>query len=240
MNERGVPGISIIIPAFNEELRIGATLRDYLGYFCENHNSDFEIITVLNGCSDNTRGVVLHIADGSPEIRMLEFEKPLGKGGAIWHGFNAARGRVIVFVDADNMVGPSQADLLLDSLDSYHVAIADRFSRAHSGSGQSLGRKFISTFGRVWIRMVLGLHHSDTQCGAKAFRANAWRLIGPHIQEKGWAFDLDVLNHVKLLALRVDEVPVYWRHVPQGSKVRMITAVPEVLIASLRIRYRTR
>lgn len=240
INDTTTPDISIVIPAFNEETRIGPTLTDYVEYFRENYSNAFEIIVVLNGCSDDTKTIVEQIGHGFSDVHVLEFKQRLGKGGAIWKGFQAARGRSILFVDADNMVGPSQADRLIGSLASHHVAIADRFSQDDSDGGQSLGRKIVSTLGRLWIRIVLGLRYSDTQCGAKALRAEAWELIATHIRETGWAFDLDLLSNAKVLGLTVGEVPVLWRHVADGSKVRMITAIPEVLVATLRIRYRSR
>ena len=231
--------LSIVIPAYNEENRIGPTLREYVEHFEPSYGERFEIIVVLNGCTDGTREVVEQAAREAGRIRIIEFLQLLGKGGAIWEGLALARGRAAAYVDADNMVRAPEAAKLVRALDTHDVAIADRFAGHQEGSQPPL-RRLITIASRLWVRFFLGLPYSDTQCGAKAFRIEAWRRLAPEVIERGWAFDLDVLVHARLLELRVAEVPVRWRHVVQGSKVKAWRDVPQTFLATFRIRRRAR
>jgi dolichyl-phosphate beta-glucosyltransferase len=233
--------ISIVMPAYNEAGRIGPTLREYVERFRHLHSDSFEIIVVLNGCVDDTREVVNIEARMAPEIRVIEFQQPMGKGGAIWEGLAVAQGKIVSFVDADNMVRAPEAEKLIRALDSADIAIANRFSGVEEdGRNQPQLRKLISVASRWWVRNFLGLPYSDTQCGAKAFRTAAWWRIAPNVRERGWAFDLDILAHAHRLKLKVVEVPVRWKHVVEGSKVRPWKDVPLTLWATLSIRRRTR
>lgn len=232
--------LSVVMPAYNEADRIGPTVREYLDHFKPLYGEAFEIIAVMNGCTDATREVIEQAAAGSPQMRILEFAEPLGKGGAIWEGLAVARGRKAAFVDADNMVRAPEAEKLIRALDTHEVAIADRFSGFSESGGQPALRRAIGIASRLWVRLFLGLPYSDTQCGAKAFRTGAWRVLAPSVEERAWAFDLDVLAHAQRLGLRVAEIPVRWRHVARGSKVQAWKDVPQTFWATFRIKRRVR
>jgi dolichyl-phosphate beta-glucosyltransferase len=232
--------LSIVIPAYNEEARIRPTLTEYLDHFSAAFKERFEVVVVLNGCVDNTRGVVEDISKSWPQVRIIEFPRPMGKGGAIGEGMDLARGDLIAFVDADNMVRAPEVAKLIRALDTHDVAIADRFTGSGSGGNQPLLRRAIGVASRQWVRRFLSLPFSDTQCGAKAFRAPAWRAVAPHVEERGWAFDLDVLAHVQRLSLSVAEVPVKWQHIHEGSKVQAWKDVPSTFLSTFRIKRRAR
>ena len=127
-----------------------------------------------------------------------------------------------------------------DALASHDVAIADRFTGEQTNGRQPALRRLISLGSRIWVRRFLGLPYSDTQCGAKAFQATAWRAIAPRIEERGWAFDLDALAQAMRLNLSVAEVPVKWQHIVEGSKVQPWRDVPATLWATFRIKNRAR
>ena len=230
--------LSIVVPAYNEADRIRPTLEEYAAHFTPIYGDGFEIVVVLNGCRDDTRGVVESVAREAHQVRLIEFVRPLGKGGAIWEGFASARGRRLAFVDADNMVRAPEAEKLVRALDTHDVAIADRFSARGGDAGQPLARKLIGQVSRLWVRWFLGLPYSDTQCGAKAFRAAAWRAVAPSIVERSWAFDLDALAHVHRLGFSVAEVQVRWHHVTEGSKLRPWKDLPQTYLATYGIRRR--
>ena len=234
------PQLSIVIPAYNEAARIRPTLEEYASHFTGRYGDGFEIVVVLNGCTDDTRAVVENVTQHSPQVRLIEFATPLGKGGAVWEGFAAARGARLAFADADNMVRAPETQRLISALDDYELAIGDRFGGGSSGGGRPLSRQLASKAMRTWVRFFLGLRFQDTQCGAKAVRASAWQTLAPHVREKGWAFDLDLLANAKRLGFSVAEVPVAWKHVEEGSKLRTWQAGAEALLATLRIRRRQR
>ena len=110
------PNVMLLIPAYNEEARIGPVLRDYAGYFRENYEGEFLIVVVLNGCRDNTLGVVEEAAREFPEIEALNFQEPIGKGGALIDGFKkAADARAVLtgYVDADGATTGFEIDYVL-------------------------------------------------------------------------------------------------------------------------------
>jgi dolichyl-phosphate beta-glucosyltransferase len=233
------PSLSIVIPAYNEAERIRPTLEEYCAFFSASHGDAFEVVVVLNGCVDNTREVVEGVASQYPQVRLLEFTEPLGKGGAIYEGLQEAKGDKLAFVDADNMVRPPETAKLIDALDGYDVAIANRFGAgSQTVGGQSLGRRVSSKLVRLWVRVLLRMPFQDTQCGAKAVRNDAWQAVAPNIHERGWTFDLDMLNTALRQKLSITEVPVAWQHIEEGSKVRALDAGSELLFASFRIRRR--
>ena len=82
------PSLLLLIPAYNEERRIEPVLRDYARYFQDSYNGKFQLVVVLNGCRDNTIGVVKKVAAEHPCISALEFPDPIGKGGALIEGLN--------------------------------------------------------------------------------------------------------------------------------------------------------
>src|SRR3989338_8373541 len=98
--------LSIVIPAYNEEKRIGKTLDQYLTYFTKNYKKDYELIVVLNGCRDNTRGVVEEFTR-YPQLRILEFKEG-NKGRSVLEGFKTAHGDYIGFTDADESTSPEE------------------------------------------------------------------------------------------------------------------------------------
>ena len=232
--------LSVVIPAYNEERRIRPTLEEYAAVLRASRTPNFELLVVLNGCRDNTRAVVEDVATDAPEVRIVEFAEPLGKGGAIHRGLDQAAGELLAYVDADNMVRAGETVRLIDALSDHSIAIADRFRGTQTNGGQPLVRRVVSRSSRLWVRRYLGLPYSDTQCGAKAFRAEAWRAIAPSIREHGWAFDLEVLAHARRLGLSVAEIPVDWQHVAEGSKVQPWRDAPATLLSTLRIKRRVR
>ena len=234
------PRLSIVIPAYNEEFRLGPTLREYVDHFRASHSGSFEVLVVLNGCRDNTRAVADQVAAGAPEVRVLEFVKPLGKGGAVWEGFAAARGELLAFADADNMVAAPETAKLIDALSEHDIAIGDRSRGSNDSGRRSPLRRLVSALSRQWGKRFLGLPYRDTQCGAKALTSAAWRDLAPRVRERGWAFDLDLLAHAHRRGMRVAETPVRWRHVAQWSKVRPWVDAPRTLLAGFGIRRRSR
>ena len=231
-------GLTIVIPAFNEESRIGPTLDGYINHFSDLAFGDFELIVVLNGCVDGTKNVIQRMSQNHTQIRIIEFVEPLGKGGAIVEGFAVARGNYLLFVDADNMVDAVEAGKIIDALKYSDIAIGDRFRGQQVGGSRSLIRWSISLFNRIWTLAFLNIPYKDTQCGAKAFKATAWAEIAPQIKERHWAFDLDVIAQARATGLSIQEIPVRWSHMAEGSKVRPFIDVPKTFIATFGIRRR--
>ncbi|GAB4200444.1 MAG: hypothetical protein OHK0022_21510 [Roseiflexaceae bacterium] len=231
--------ISLIIPAYNESQRLAATVHHYaqaLDARC--HASQFEILVVANGCTDNTVAIAEQLALSLPPLRVVEITAAVGKGGAVVAGLRQARGQVVMFADAD---GATQADSLLalvPDLDRHDLVIGSRrLPESIVLRSQPLKRRLAGGLFATTVRACFGLPYRDTQCGAKVFRQRAARLLAEHIQERRWMFDVDLLLCARQLGLNVAERPVIWEDQP-GSKLRVGSTSKEVLAALYRLHRR--
>ena len=229
--------ISIIIPAYNEETRIANTLNEYAGIFTSRYHDHWELLVILNGCTDATEEIVTAARRNCPAIRPIIYKDKLGKGGAILQGLRAAAGEAIAFVDADNMVPPLETAKLIEALATHDVAIGwRRPDLALAEEAQPCLRRIASMVLPMWSRWFLSLPFHDPQCGAKAMRKSAAKALVPLIGEYGWALDLALLMAASDLGLTVIDIPVSWLHVAKGSKVQLRQASWEVFLATWRLK----
>ena len=222
---------SLIIPAHNEEERLPGTLNIYEEAMQREFGSDFEIIVVANGCADNTVKVATEAAVTSLQIRVIDIEEPVGKGGAVLEGFRQANGDGVLFADADGATEPESLLELFNQLEHHDVAIG---SRRLAGSTitrrQPMARRvFGLTFAKV-VRLLFRMPFEDTQCGAKAFRRGAAQRLARVVSETRWTFDLDLLMAARRLGIEVHEHPVVWAD-RTGSQLRYAATTFEVLQA---------
>ncbi|HLV78806.1 MAG TPA: dolichyl-phosphate beta-glucosyltransferase [Chthonomonadaceae bacterium] len=217
------PTLSIVVPAYNEETRLGATLDRMLAYF-DAQGYPYEILVVDDGSTDGTAGVVEKVAAERPQVRLLSYSPNRGKGYAVRYGMLRAQGQRILFSDADLATPIEEVEALAAQLDAgYDIAIG---SRDVPGSRllkrQSLLREM---GGRLFNKMVQlmavpGIH--DTQCGFKLFTQEAARAVFSRCQVDHFAFDVEALYvALRPCGYRVAEVPVRWAH-QEGSKVRFL------------------
>jgi len=228
--------LSIIIPAHNEEHRLPPVLRRYAEYFFQSLENNFEIIVVANGSTDNTAGVARDIAKEYPQIKVIEETGRIGKGGAVILGAKAAQGEWIGFVDADGATAAEEFERLFRCAAAADGVIASRWKRGAKVNVPQRGLRLLSS--RLFnglIRMVLGLRYEDTQCGAKIFKAKAWRTILPNIGTTRFAFDVDLLFQLKRHGFQVLEEPTVWNDV-EGSKVQVFNTSVEMFLAVIRMR----
>jgi glycosyltransferase involved in cell wall biosynthesis len=207
------PGYSIIIPAYEEGARLGATLDKILTYVSE-RGWDAEIIVVNDGSRDNTPEIVRERAEKHPGLRLLENPGNRGKGFSVRNGMLHARGEVLLFSDADLSSPIEEAGKLFASIAAgADVAIGSRWLQSDlQTQRQPLYRQL---FGRVFnllLRIILGLRFKDTQCGFKAFTRRSAQAIFPRQRIERWGFDPELLFLAKKFGFRVAEVPVAWAH----------------------------
>ena len=129
------PSLLLLIPAYNEERRIEPVLRDYAQFFRTHYSGTFQLVVVLNGCTDNTLGVVQKVAAEFPAVRWLEFREPIGKGGALIEGLKlASRADFIGYTDADGATPPRAFLELVRQMDA--CRLRHRFALA-AGRGHA-------------------------------------------------------------------------------------------------------
>ena len=121
--------LSIVIPAYNEEKRIGAMLDAYLPFFTTKYDNDAEFIVVVNGSTDSTEKVVESYKADYPQLRMIIEPKTIGKGGAVIDGFGETCGELVGYVDADGSTPPEAFQELVDFATEYDSVIASRWCR---------------------------------------------------------------------------------------------------------------
>jgi dolichyl-phosphate beta-glucosyltransferase len=212
--------LSVIIPAYNEEKRIGTTLQA-VGSWLAGKSFASELIVVNNRSSDATSSVVREHQRQFPFIRLIDEKRP-GKGHAVVAGMRFAAGQVRLFMDADNATGIEhfeKAQPLLDQgFDVVIGSLAVPGSVVVSGGGEPLWRVVLGKLGNLWVQLWAVPGIWDTQRGFKVFTAKAAQDIFPRLTIFGWGFDAEVLAVARARGYRIAEIPVTWNNA-QGSKV---------------------
>ena len=228
--------LSILIPAYNEENRLGAMLDKYLPFFDAIYSGRYETLIIVNGSHDRTEEIARTYSVASPAVRVLVDPRPIGKGGAIILGFKHARGRFIGFVDADGATPPQSFHELVERIGSAGAIIASRRMKgAHVSPRQPLSRRAASRLFNALVHLLFGLRISDTQCGAKLLTREAVQAILPHIGTTKWAFDVDLLFQLRHAGFDILEIPTTWCDV-SGSRLQIIKASLEMFVAMVRLR----
>lgn len=214
------PGVLLLIPAYNEEARIGPVLREYAVYFRDRYQGNFQLVVVLNGCRDNTLGVVEEVAREFPFIRALNFPAPIGKGGALIEGMKLAPAADVVgYVDADGASPPHAFHKLVRLIGRADCVIGSRWLKgAVLHQSQPFVRKLASRCFHVVVELLLGLHIKDTQCPCKVVKRQAIERIHSSLRIADLAFDVNLLYALKHAGFSILEVPTEWTD-KVGSKV---------------------
>ena len=207
------PKYSIVIPAYNEGARLGPTLEKVLVYVHE-QGWDAEVIVVNDGSRDHTADIVRSFAERDATLRLVENPGNHGKGYSVRNGMLHARGRVVLFSDADLSSPIEEAPKLFQALDAgADIAIGSRWLRAETQTQrQPFYRQVMGRVFNLLLRLTLGLHFADTQCGFKAFKQPAVRAIFPLQRIERWGFDPEILFLARKFGFKVKEVPVAWGH----------------------------
>lgn len=230
----GTPEVTIVIPAYNEQARIGVTLDRTLQYLTR-HHPQAEVLVVDDGSADDTIGVVESAND--PRVRVLKQPRNRGKGAAVRRGMLEARAPYVLFMDAD-MSTPIEE-------------LAPFLQRAKSGDDVVIGSRGLDdsdvrlrqprlrelmgrTFNGIVRAFAFGGIH-DTQCGFKLFTRRAAQEIFSRTTLDGFAFDVEVLMIARELGMRIREVPVVWYHAP-NSKVSPVKDATRMFADVIRLR----
>ena len=231
------PSLFILIPAYNEERRIEPMLRDYADFFQKNYTGKFHIVVVLNGCTDNTLGVVQKVAAEFPTIRALEFAEPIGKGGALIEGLKLANhADLIGFVDADGATSARAFFDLVKRIGNADCIIGSRWlPGAVIHQSQKSHRQFASRVFHFIVQLLLRMGIRDTQCGAKVMRSEAVEKIHDHLTTADMAFDINLLFSLKRAGFKILEVPTEWTD-KAGSKVALGSSSLAMFLSVVRIR----
>ena len=211
--------LSIVIPAYNEAQRIGATLTSLSASLSE-FPFHCEVIVVDDGSADDTVAVAESIPMAVP-LRVLR-EPHRGKGGAVRAGMLAAKGRYRMLFDADASMPPSEIPLFLEEADrGTPVVIGSREAMGAQREGESWLRNVRGRVFNGWVRFWAVPGVVDTQCGFKLFHREAAELIFSNTSTEGFAFDVEALLIARRAGFAIRELPIHWVH-DQNSTVRPV------------------
>jgi glycosyltransferase involved in cell wall biosynthesis len=233
--------LSIIFPAYNEEQRVGQSLRS-AAEFAAGAEYGIEIIVVDDGSRDRTVEIVRSLQQEFPSIRLIEHERNQGKGMAVRTGVLAAETEFALFCDVDEAVPIREATKVLEAAvaEEADIAIGTRYHRESViVRRQPWPRIIVSRLGNLLIRALLLPGLKDTQCGFKLFRLATTRAVLEQVTTTGFGFDLEVLAIARAWGRKIIEVPVTWAH-GEGSSLRLGKAARTVLRDLLRIAWRVR
>lgn len=241
------PLLSIIIPAYREEKRIGASL-DRIFSFLDSQGYISEVLVVDDGSPDDTVRVTAEAATGRSNFRIIQNETNRGKGACVRRGMLEARGRYLLFSDADLSTPIEETTRFLEKMsDGYAVVIASRALReSRIVIFQPWYRQIIGkTFNRI-VRILLVRGLCDTQCGFKMFTREAAKTIFPLQKIERFAFDVEILFLARKFGYRIFETPVTWQDSPfttvkiAGDSFSMFAALLRIRLNSLLGRYKLR
>jgi len=214
------PELSIVIPSFNEELRLPVTLAEISAYIRASKR-ETEVIVIDDGSTDRTADVANSFSGEIQRLLVIANKKNRGKGYSVRHGMLEARGRIVLFTDADLSAPIDEADKLIAALADHDVAIGSRaLNRSLISVHQSVFREYAGIIFNFIVRAILRLPFVDTQCGFKAFRRDRCRVIFQQQRIERFGFDPELLYLARHHGLSAAEIPVRWAHSP-ATKVSM-------------------
>jgi len=215
-----VPELSIVIPSYNEELRLPATLEQ-IAAFLPTLGAKTEILIVDDGSKDRTAEVAESFRKTLPSLRVISNSVNRGKGFSVRHGMLEAHGNCVLFTDADLSAPIEEAPKLLEALKTYDVAIGSRaLDRSLITVHESRFREFAGIIFNTIVRIILRLPFVDTQCGFKAFRRERCQILFDQQRIERFGFDPELLYLARHHGLHTIEIPVRWGHSP-ATKVNM-------------------
>lgn len=214
--------ISVILPAYNEEKRIGKTLDAICAYMETAFPSgEYEILAVNDGSCDKTAEVIS--AHGGKNLRLLGYTPNRGKGGAVKYGAEHAKGDIILFTDADLPYPPENIKKAVDlfSEQKYDLILGNR-EQTESGQKYPWYRSLMSHGFSLLVNSILHLKVPDTQCGFKGFRRECAEKIFSVNTLTGWGFDVELIFLAKKFGFRIGRLPVTLFHENKGSKIKIV------------------
>ena len=229
--------VSLIIPAYNEEPRIGKNLERIMEFFASEPYVS-EVVIVDDGSKDRTIEIIRERYGNDRAVRIYQQPRNLGKGEAVKQGMLLGRGEYLFFSDADLSVPIEMLRLFLTHLENgCDVSIGSRQKTGATIEGhQTLYRELMGkTFTRL-ANWILGIPIADFTCGFKGFRRSAARELFSRQQLKNWSFDAEILYLAQLKGYLVREIPVRWRN-DEGTKVKLWRDVGGSFLGLIQIRF---
>jgi dolichyl-phosphate beta-glucosyltransferase len=228
--------LEVVIPAYNEEDRIGRTLARIKEYYSEQPYT-WRCTVVNDGCKDKTAELVTKFAEGNPEFRLVEYGENRGKGYAVKIGILGANADRVLFCDADLATPQEETEKLWKAMDEgFDVAIGSRpLKDSNLEIRQPIYREILGRLFNKAVQMLATKGIDDTQCGFKMFTFKSAQDIFARCKLEGFSFDFEALMIARDLDYKVAEIPIRWSH-QEGSKVVLLRDGPRMLRDLVKLR----
>lgn len=227
--------LSIVIPAYNEEVRILPTLETIRSYL-DQQTYSWEVLVVDDCSRDRTRGLVAGFVEKNKKFTLLTNDRNLGKGAAVKKGMLKAHGSFRLFFDADLSIPIEEIDRFFAEIKNYDIVIGSRrVAGAVLIKRQPVVREASGRIFSVLVRLFTLRGFLDTQCGFKMFTAKAAQAIFPKLTIERFGFDVEALFIAKKRGFKIKEAPVRWVDSPQ-SQVRLWRDASRMFLDLFRIR----
>lgn len=219
--------VSLIIPAYNEEKRLGAFLESIANFIAEQPDLINEIIVVDDGSSDKTSDIARYYELRIPNLKLHRLTVNSGKGAAVQAGILSAHGDYLIFMDADGATPIIELPKMIAALEKHPIAIGNRWLPGAQTVRHSLLRQLSGWIYRNYMRLF-GLGSVDTMCGFKGYHADVAQKLFTHLQEKRWLFDTEVAYKSIQAGYQIENFPIYWES-KDGSKLSSFELIKAAL-----------
>ncbi len=229
--------LSIVIPAHNEEQRIGTTLSKIYNYL-KTKTYDYEIIIVDDGSDDNTTQEAQQSELFKERVlTVIKNPKNMGKGFSVKRGLLSSKGDYILFTDADLSTPIEELDKLFNYMkNGYDIVIGSRsVEDSNVRVRQPWYRERMGKIFNFFVKLLLVGEFNDTQCGFKLLKGDIARQIAGLLKIDGFCFDVEIIYLAKINGYRAKETGVAWENSPQ-SKVKVITSSLSMFLDLLKIK----
>jgi len=231
--------LSIIVPAYNEEIRIPKFLGNLLKFARKNLES-YEIIVVNDGSKDRTKETVLNLIQGDNRAKLISYFDNMGKGHAVLQGVLKAKGKFILFIDADGSIKPQEILNLHGIYQKYNydIVVGSRISTlSNITDPQPLSRRLLSKIFNLYSNVLFQIKINDLLCGFKGFAHDVALQIFKDLKVYKWEFDVELLYKARKNGIIVYQLPIEWKH-EEGSKMKIYDPIFIFLnLLKLRLRY---
>lgn len=209
--------VSLIIPAYNEEKRLGVFLESIASFIAEHPSLVSEIIVVDDGSHDKTSEIARYYEPRIPNLKLHRLTANSGKGAAVQAGIFSAHGDYLIFIDADGATPISELPKMIAALQKSPIAVGNRWLPGAQTERHSLLRQLSGWVYRNYMRLF-GLGSIDTMCGFKGYNADVAKKLFANLQEKRWLFDTEVAYKSVQAGYHTENFPIHWES-KDGSKL---------------------
>jgi glycosyltransferase involved in cell wall biosynthesis len=226
--ERRVPVLDVVVPVYNEQTALAASVRRLHRYLADSLPYSARITIADNASTDDTASIAAQLADELADVRVVRLEEK-GRGRALRAVWSVSDALVLAYMDVDLSTDLAALQPLVAPLISGHsdLAIGTRLARS-ARVVRGPKREIISRCYNLILKSTLAAKFSDAQCGFKAIRADVAHALLPHVTDTGWFFDTELLVLAERAGLRIHEVPVDWVDDPDSRVDIVATATADL------------